>query len=289
MHKKLASVAFGIALLVAPLIASAQIAVAPNASLVASLTALVQVLQQEVQQLVAARGGVPTPDGAITVTASTTPVATSTQLYVTINQGSLTSSSTSPIISGTATNISSLRIAVESNSFGGVTSLATTALVTNGIWSATIPGLSQGSYMIDVSDTRTGLLITSGVLTIAIPQASPSGSSRQVPTFSTGAFSPQSYSWSNYALPINNTWNTSTQQGLPPSSGGNGYTLVPPPLWNLPLSGNTTDASGNNTSVTNNGGTFVNDPVHGQVLSLNGSSCIKVNAPLPARDRKSVV
>ena len=58
--------------------------------------------------------------------------------------------------------------------------------------------------------------------------------------------------------------------------------VVPVPLWYLPLSGNTTDISGNNVNVTNSGGIFITDSVRGQVLSLNGTAaCITVNAPLP--------
>ena len=55
MHKKLASVVVGVALLVTPLLASAQTTDTSDASIMASLTALIQVLTQELQQLIATR------------------------------------------------------------------------------------------------------------------------------------------------------------------------------------------------------------------------------------------
>ena len=54
--KKLISFGVGIALLASPLVASAQTA-SSNASLIAILTQLVQLLEQELQQLIAAQGG----------------------------------------------------------------------------------------------------------------------------------------------------------------------------------------------------------------------------------------
>ena len=66
-------------------------------------------------------------------------------------------------------------------------------------------------------------------------------------------------------------------------------TVVPAPLWYLPLSGNTNDASGNGHNGTNIGGSFVNDSFLGrQVISLNGqNACVTVNAPLPASFTKA--
>ena len=54
MHKKLVSVLVGVALLVTPLLVSAQTTDTSDASIMASLTALIQVLTQELQQLIAA-------------------------------------------------------------------------------------------------------------------------------------------------------------------------------------------------------------------------------------------
>ena len=59
MFKKVAFVGVGLLLIASPLLVSAQnVAVQSDASLIASLTALVQQLEQQVQQLIAAHNNV---------------------------------------------------------------------------------------------------------------------------------------------------------------------------------------------------------------------------------------
>jgi hypothetical protein len=57
MIKKIAFAGVGLAMLASPLFVSAQTVSANNASLIAALTALVQILEQEIQQLIAAQQG----------------------------------------------------------------------------------------------------------------------------------------------------------------------------------------------------------------------------------------
>lgn len=58
--------------------------------------------------------------------------------------------------------------------------------------------------------------------------------------------------------------------------------VVPTPVFYLPLTSDTSDVSGNDHDVTNNGGTIVDDPVKGHALyqSTNDQSLV-VDAPLP--------
>jgi hypothetical protein len=63
---------------------------------------------------------------------------------------------------------------------------------------------------------------------------------------------------------------------------------VPAPLWYIPFANDNHDASGNGHTGNNQNGTFVQDPVRGFVLSLNGTNaCVTVNAPLPASFTKA--
>ncbi len=62
MHKKLISLGVGIALLASPLLASAQTTTSSNASIIASLEALVATLTQELQQLIAAKSSSLAPE-----------------------------------------------------------------------------------------------------------------------------------------------------------------------------------------------------------------------------------
>ena len=76
MHKKIVLVVVGALLIASPLVASAQMAApSSNTSLIAALTALVQVLEQELQQLVAISAGTPQPPQPM---ASSTPINVAT-------------------------------------------------------------------------------------------------------------------------------------------------------------------------------------------------------------------
>ena len=67
--KKYISLGIGIVFFFSPIIALAQTASVSDAWLIASLTALIQILEQELQQLLVAHGSTATPTSSTSVTA----------------------------------------------------------------------------------------------------------------------------------------------------------------------------------------------------------------------------
>jgi hypothetical protein len=182
MLKKYISFGVGIALLASPLLVSAQtVSVSSNASLIAVLTQLVQVLEQELQQLIAAQRGttlapsaaiLPPPTGGSSPSQTNPSYQSSTQPSATIDQSSLTTTSLAPTITGTATGVSQLYVVVYNSSDKVWGSGNTDVNVVNGRWSVQIGApvssfvLAPGIYTVKVYVWPGDALLSSGTLTV---------------------------------------------------------------------------------------------------------------------------
>jgi hypothetical protein len=99
---------------------------------------------------------------------------TSTSPTAMINQESLTSTSATPTITGTATQVSGSVMVVIANQ-NGYAGSGFLAPASNGAWSGTVSSsfpIPNGTYSVSVYDGSSGPLLTTGMLTVEVPTAS---------------------------------------------------------------------------------------------------------------------
>src|ERR1700690_1233063 len=178
MIKRAVSVGVGMVLLASPLLRSAQTVSASsnNAALIAVLTQLVQILEQELQQLLAAQGNTTTTQTTATTQTNTQSNAV-IQPSASIDQSSLTTSSGVPTITGSASGVYSVFVTVTAgtNQVGTATQTGIgEGDASNGRWSATIypkgaNAFTAGIYTVTIYNDLSGLygpVLATGTLSI---------------------------------------------------------------------------------------------------------------------------
>jgi hypothetical protein len=145
--------------LASPLLVAAQSTISSissgnNQNLIAALNQLIQVLEQEIAQIVAAQGGA-------TANSTSQPSASINQSSLTANTGGNTTATAT--IAGTGSNVQTITIALKGGN-------STNTTVTNGTWSATIAAVTPGTYAVEVIDAdsgaNNGIVLGTGTLSV---------------------------------------------------------------------------------------------------------------------------